>query len=561
MGDSLKIAQTLNNLGILYDEQGLFSKSLERYFESLRLFENHSDDLFDQAMVLGNIGIVYKKQKAYDQVLQYYERAFDTYKTAESKFGQVVTQGNIGSVLINLGRYEESIENSREAMVGYGELGYTRYVPYMQHNIAVARDSLGMLAEAEEVFAKAIAGHHEFQNTYELANTYTALANNNLKRKKAVLARQNAKKGLEYAQEANSAEFEVNALKLLAESNARLGRYNEAFDNYKAYAAGKDSLFEEDKTRQIFELTAEYETDKKQQRIELQNTVLNEQLARIQRNQAIIVGLIVTAALLALLVWLVRNKKEKEKALIVQEGELKLREAEINAVISSQEKERSRFARDLHDGFGQLISVLRLNLNQLSGIASKDTVKRSEIFNNGERVIDEMYNELRNICFDLMPQTLVKEGLVLALKEFGSRLTHTGSVHCEVLTFVESARFREVEEISLFRITQEWVNNILKYGEANQITIQITQEANELTLTIEDNGNGFDPQAFYQGKGNGWRNIQTRLKQISGSFDLDTATGRKGSMMTVNAHVVEKEPIPTSTDEGMRDVRDSLTTP
>ena len=101
-----------------------------------------------------------------------------------------------------------------------------------------------------------------------------------------------------------------------------------------------------------------------------------------------------------------------------------------------------------------------------------------------------MYEELRNICFDLMPQTLVKQGLNAALKEFGERVNQNTPIRCEVMIFDEEARLPELTEVSLFRTVQEWVNNVLKYASATEIVIQVTREENELTLTMEDDGAG-----------------------------------------------------------------------
>jgi signal transduction histidine kinase len=554
LGDSLRVARTLNNLGILYDERGLFSLSLENYFRSLRLFEDYSEDPFDRAMVLGNIGIVYKKQRAYEQVLEYYERALNLYEELGSQFGQVVTQGNIGSVLINLQRYTESIDYATKALKGYEELGYLRYVPYMEHNIAVARDSLGELSLAEEWYNKSIAGHREHQNSYELANSLSAFANNSLKQSKADQARTLALEAVSAAKEARSLEFEVNALKILAEANARTGRFADAFENYKAHSAGKDSLFEADKTRQIFELTTEYETEKKEQQIEVQQT-------KLARNQIFIVALISVAVLLIVLVLVIRNRARKKRQLIQKEAQLQLREAEITAVINSQEKERNRFARDLHDGFGQLISVLKLNISRLGETDKKDTETRVDVFHQSETVIADMYTELRNICFDLMPQTLLKSGLEAALKEFGQRVSSSGHKVMEVQVFDLEERLPEVMGVSLFRISQEWINNVLKYSDADHISLQLTRDQAELTLTIEDNGKGFDPEIFYQGKGNGWRNISSRLNLIHGDFDIDASANSRGVFVSVNVPLTKLNDIPASTDRGMRETRDSLPTP
>jgi signal transduction histidine kinase len=175
--------------------------------------------------------------------------------------------------------------------------------------------------------------------------------------------------------------------------------------------------------------------------------------------------------------------------------------------------------------------------------------KRMEVYKNGESVINDMYTELRTVCFDLMPQTLIKKGLTLALREFGDWINQSNKLNCEVIVFSNKKRLPELVEISLFRICQEWVNNVMKYAQASHITIQLTRDETELTLTVEDNGNGFDSELFYNGKGNGWENIQIRLNLIKGEFDLDTHPDRLGSIITINLD--EEKLINLSEDRGL----------
>lgn len=341
-----------------------------------------------------------------------------------------------------------------------------------------------------------------------------------------------------------SFEFESDLLE-------RSRDFEAALDSYKSFKQISDSLFNMDSQKVQEELLIKYDTEKKEQQIALQSAEIEGQEARLQRNQALIIGLIIVAMLLVIIITLARTRAKREKELIRQEGEIKLREAEINAVIGSQEKERNRFAKDLHDGFGQLISVLKMNLGQLGNGASKDPERQLEVFEQSEQVISDMYTELRNICFDLMPQTLVQQGLPEALKEFGQRITSIGTKVLEVLIFDMDERLEELTEVSLYRISQEWMNNVLKYSDADHITLQLTRDEQEITLTIEDNGSGFDPDVFFNGKGNGWRNIQSRVNLIKGEFELDSRPGVKGSLVSVNVPMVLRAAVPTSTDAQM----------
>lgn len=98
-------------------------------------------------------------------------------------------------------------------------------------------------------------------------------------------------------------------------------------------------------------------------------------------------------------------------------------------------------------------------------------------------------------------------------------------------------RLSELHEISFYRIIQEWTNNIIKYASASRIEIQLVGHGDEINLTIEDNGNGFDPSILEKGKGNGWRNILTRLKLINGQVEVDTAEGRMGTTLVIGVQM------------------------
>jgi signal transduction histidine kinase len=84
---------------------------------------------------------------------------------------------------------------------------------------------------------------------------------------------------------------------------------------------------------------------------------------------------------------------------------------------------------------------------------------------------------------------------------------------------------------------QEWVNNILKYSDATQVTIQITKDQREITLTIEDNGMGFELSKLTEGKGNGWKNIRSRANLIKGDLEIDSTPGKRGNMLILNIPV------------------------
>ncbi len=553
INDSLGMASSLNNQGIVYDQLGNYPSSLQCYFQALKIYENQSDAPYDVAMVLGNIGIVYKKQKEFKSVIEYYEKALKIYQEVNSEFGQTVTKGNMSGVLLLTGDFNSAIAYAQEAKEGYQKLGYVRYVPYMLNNLAVANDSLGKTQQARAIYLDAVKLHKEQDNPFELANTLVGLANNYRKAKNFKQGIQTANEALSYSRKVDAKEFEIAALGELAKNYAALGNTNLAYSALMERDHLKDKQYEAAKTKQIFELRTQYETEKKEQQIALQNIELEvqkaeigEQEAEIVRNRIIIIASGILLIMLLLIGLLLRNRLKKKQQIKLQEAEIKTQEAEINATISSQEKERARYARDLHDGFGQMISVLNMNLRSLQDGAKPN--ERQKVFDASEKVIDEMYGELKNICFDLMPQTLIKHGLESALNEFAGRINQAEKIYIELNIFGLDERLTEIQEISLYRISQEWVNNILKYSDADKITLQITKDENEITLLIEDNGTGFDKILLEQGKGNGWKNLNTRTRLIQGELELETTPNQKGNVIIVNAPstlktIVDKMPV------------------
>ena len=149
-----------------------------------------------------------------------------------------------------------------------------------------------------------------------------------------------------------------------------------------------------------------------------------------------------------------------------------------------------------------------------------------------------MQKEIRGIAFNLMPQTLIQHGLVPALNEMGLRITSSGKVVVSVGAFETPDRLSEVQEISLYRAIHEWVNNILKYAGATSIQIQLVGHGDELNVTIEDNGEGFDVRLLENGKGNGWRNILSRTKLLHGDVEVDSNVGRSGTILIIRIPIM-----------------------
>jgi two-component system, NarL family, sensor kinase len=322
----------------------------------------------------------------------------------------------------------------------------------------------------------------------------------------------------------------------LARNYEGLGDFRNASKYYNLWAVTRDSVYKTSTANAIAEVETKYETEKKQQQIELQNVQLAEQRAQIRITYLVIGGLLIITALVVIIFVLIRHRLIRKQELMKAENEVVVREAYIEATIQSQEAERKRFAQDLHDSMGQLISSLRL---MISSIERDPTLEEKvQLVSKSEKILDEMHKEIRAVAFNLMPQTLIKEGLLPALQEMARRISQSGRLQMRVSGFDLPPRLNELQEVSLYRVVQEWTNNSIKYSDATKIDVQLVGHDDEITLTIEDDGNGFDISTLENGSGNGWKNIQSRLNLVKASLFIDSIPGRKGTTLVVTVPVI-----------------------
>ena len=485
-------------IGIIYQfAKQDYEAAIDTYMDALH-YSDLGNSTLNKSYIYSNLATIYYNEFEYDSALSYYKKSHLIKKQFDDQRGIGNDFNNIGNVWFELKKYDSSLLNYEKSLKIRREMND-------QTGVASALINMGKV--------------------------YADLELNNEAKQKLV-------EGYNTAKEVGYKEAWQQASLLLSMLFEKQGQYQNALAYHKEYKSISDSIFNIESDRSMAELQTQYETEKKEQQIALQNAELAEKEAQIQTNRILLLASVVLIIFIVSLALLQRSRIRKKQQIRLQETKLQARQAEINAAISSQEKERSRYARDLHDGFGQMISILNMNLKNLKEGAKPSD--RQKVFEESSKVIEDMYGELKNICFDLMPQTLIKHGLESALREFSDRINVSGKVFVELNVFGVEERLDEVQEISLYRISQEWINNILKYSDATKITLQLTKDEGEITLLIEDNGSGFDEEQLISGKGNGWRNLNTRTNLIDGNLEIETEPGKKGNVLIVNAPSVLK---------------------
>ncbi|HAN00903.1 MAG TPA: two-component sensor histidine kinase [Marinilabiliales bacterium] len=196
----------------------------------------------------------------------------------------------------------------------------------------------------------------------------------------------------------------------------------------------------------------------------------------------------------------------------------------LNAIIQTEEKERKRFAKDLHDGLGPLLSAVKMSV---SALMNNKTQNQTEILENTNMVINEAITSIKEISNNLSPHVLTNFGLVSAIKNFTHKINQTRSVTINFISNCENERFDPNVETILYRATCELINNTLKHANATQVAINIEKHLKTLTIQFNDNGIGFIPEKRNpsQETGMGFSNIISRIKSINGVFVINSAPG------------------------------------
>jgi signal transduction histidine kinase len=203
----------------------------------------------------------------------------------------------------------------------------------------------------------------------------------------------------------------------------------------------------------------------------------------------------------------------------------------INAIINTEENERRRFAKDLHDGLGPILSAVKMSLSALT-----DRIKDSSgsvILNNTNLMVNEAINTIKDISNNLSPHVLSNFGLASAISAFTKKINQTRAVEIDFKSNMENQRLENEKEVVVYRAVCELINNSILHSGASRIEIELNKHEKFVTLQFNDNGRGFDTSSLSREdtKGMGLSNIETRVKTVEGVFILESTPGKGTSAL------------------------------
>lgn len=524
---------SLNNIGLVYWNLGEPEKAIDHYIQSAEIFDEIGNEI-GLGNTYNNIGIILFEDKQYKKALNYYRKALTVRKKSNHTFGLAASYTNLGQFYT----YEDE-ENLDSAMYYIRlsiplkkQLNDKYGLSKSYHNVAEIFAAHEQADSSLLYFNKTLRLQLELENSEGYASTYYNIADVYLGIDKPQLQLAYLDSSQRIAEANNDAALLWKVYYEKAKALGRLKRFKEAHPYWISFKAIKDSLVSSEKSAKVEELETRYRTAEQEREIANKKAALAEAKLKVENRTKWIIGLLgglIAVLFLAIAVfqgYKRRSQAEKDAAIIEE------REKGLRAMIDATEEERKRIAKDLHDGIVQTLTGLSLRLQKQFGKLELEKQEQEE-FQESQTMLDQSIAEVRTISHQMMPRVLAEMGLIPAIDDMLNKSLGNTEIKFEFEHHkVERERFAENIEVSLYRITQELINNIIKHSEAKAVSIQLLKTKSHLVLVVEDNGKGFTFGSEENQNGIGLMNIQSRAKAIHGEVNYQPSP-EQGTVATI----------------------------
>ena len=574
--------------GVLFTDKSNFDTAAINYNKSLEIFKNKNDyrSARYKGMLQHNFGVIYHYKGNYDSAVSYYQEAARQFKKLKDEGLLFLTNNNLSTLYTQTLDNNNALKYAKECMEISNRLKDSFKISVASLAMASAKSELKDYMGIDTLVDKVIKISKQNGNYYMLGMGYKFLGKYQIESKndkrssissfKSALdnmikagneyeiaaANQNLgysnfingnneqaihyfKIALDKSKKVGVKQIEQYALKNLSELEEKRKNYFAAFTHLKNYVAVNDSVLGKAHLENIQALEAKYQSEIKDSRIlQLDDEKKIQTLSIKQKSTLnyILIGSLATLILVSFLGY--RNLRHRQQ-LAKQRDELQqqqIRELEkdkqlvaVDAMLQGQEEERSRLAKDLHDGLGGLLSGVKFSLSNMKDnlIITPDNMT---VFERSLDMLDTSIKELRRVAHNMMPELLTKFGLDEALKEYCNTINTTNLLSVKYQSVGMDARIEKSSEIIIYRIIQELLNNIMKHAAATETIVQLIKEEGRLSVIVEDNGQGFDNNLQKNNKGAGLTSIQSRVDYLKGQLEIHSEKG-KGTLVNIEFNV------------------------
>lgn len=503
--------------GNLYNAQSWYRGAADYYLEGLAMMEK-LENYPAMGLIYGNLGGLYQRMRNFGQALKYLNKAHDLALQMEDEGTLAAVNVSLADITMTTGepmevskahaeeaiRLNEKIGNAANATVAYLTLAKVYYYhDDVERALPVAQRGLTM---AEETGFPSIIAHAQI-----------VLSNIQLQMGQYAAAIASAQQSLQ--NDTTDSNIVVNSYANLALAYAYTGQPELTTSYFDQYRERVNHYANMDYQASMSEMEVLFETERKEFQIE-----------RLEREQSYYLRLGITIGILTLVVvaFLVigyrlavsrRHLAEEEARRLERENQL----IAVQATLDGEAAERSRLARDLHDGLGSMLSVVKFNLSPMDKGAVIESLD-VERFQRALGLLDDSIQELRRVAHHMMPESLLRHGLKASLADFCQSVPNVNFHY-----FGDEKRLPEKVEVLVYRCIHELVNNAWKHAEADQINVQLVQEAERVSFTVQDDGVGFDPEQVKEGMG--LKNVRQRVASLNG--ELSVYSSDKGTEVHV----------------------------
>lgn len=532
-----KAAASISNIAVIYKQQGNYDKALLSMMEALKIYTDINDEP-KRALVLNNIGLLYFHNNKLDEGKKYLEEALGVAEKLKLKPLEANVYTSLTQYYFNAGKYADALQVGFKAIAIQAELNAASDMGVNYNTIGQIYAKQKKYADAMTYYERSLKIREQLKDPLGIGSVNKNVASVYIDQHQYDEAEKYLLKSIRIYTKLNAKDYLQEAYTLLSAINASRKQDKKALDDYKIAVAIKDSVLNKESLNKINELQVKYETVKKEQHIQLLNKqnqiqlleINNQKLLVARRN--IIIGLTIGALMMVLgFGFLFYNRYKLKQEARLQAEVIYQQNLASKGIIEAEERERKRIAGDLHDGVGQLFSTVKLNMGSL---LERINITRPEDMALAEKtlaMVDESCKEVRTIAHQMMPNILLKTGLASAVKDFVSKID-ADKLKVALETSGLNERLDNNVEIVLYRVIQECVNNVIKHASASRLDIQLDRTEKEISVTVEDNGRGFDTTDQEKFDGIGLKNILTRLAYLKGTAEFSSSPG-KGTLVAI----------------------------
>jgi signal transduction histidine kinase/Tfp pilus assembly protein PilF len=532
-------AEVFNNYGLIEISIGNEKKGIDFLNKALKTYEKY-DEQKGKASILINLGVSYKNNWDFDTALKYFEESLIINKTIGDSLQISISLTNIGNIYANRYKHKEALEYYNESLNFSEKLGDERSKMITRFNMADIYLKMGKTEEGMSLMKEFIANENNELIDVKMGGLQMLMAYfyNQKKYEQSIFYGEQC---LRIAEELNNTKLQENCYNLFYEifnekkdykkANAYLVKKIQLFDSYEKIKSRQElQKIEISRIRAKDSLT----NVAKELRLEIEN--------KEEKDKLIVAwgGSLSAVSIFAFIVF--RNvkrkqrKAEEERQKQIEEKEKILKDLElstINAMIEGQEKERQKLASDLHDSVGATLSAAKLQFNHLI----KDEIDakvREELIKKTSTLLEDAYVEIRSMAHLKNAGVMAKNGLLPAVEKLTDNASGIDGLAFEVQSFGLDQRLDNSLEISIFRIIQELVTNIIKHANATKGIVHLTNHDDNLNIMIEDNGKGFNPKHITkQTNGMGISSIDKRVEHLDGRLTIDSEKN-KGTTIIID---------------------------